>query len=152
MPGSRWTSDGFGIQGAGSLDTLVNAYIECVNRFKGDATKGSRMTRVCFISRVRPDRLDDYRSRHAAVWPEMLEALRDTGWRDYSLFLAPDGLLVGYLAAYAAKALVDGDIKGEEGDSFEAGKLGEYKVGPDNTVLLGDPFVFDAKNIDQFKF
>jgi rhamnose transport system substrate-binding protein len=59
---------------------------------------------------------------------------------------------LGYLAAYAAKALVDGDIKGEEGDSFEAGKLGEYKVGPDNTVLLGDPFVFDAKNIDQFKF
>ena len=55
------------------------------------------MTRVCFISRVRPDRLGEYRSRHAAVWPEMLEALRDTGWRDYSLFLADDGLLVGYL-------------------------------------------------------
>ena len=49
------------------------------------------MTRVCFVSRVRPDRLDEYRSRHAAVWPEMLEALRDTGWRDYSLFLAPTG-------------------------------------------------------------
>ena len=55
------------------------------------------MTRVCFISRVRPDRLGEYRSRHAAVWPEMLEALRDTGWRDYSLFLADNGLLVGYL-------------------------------------------------------
>jgi len=66
--------------------------------------KGVGMTRVCFISRVRPDRLDEYRSRHAAVWPEMLEALRDTGWRDYSLFLADDGLLVGYLETddYAA--------------------------------------------------
>ncbi|KQR08413.1 L-rhamnose mutarotase [Cellulomonas sp. Leaf334] len=62
------------------------------------------MTRVCFVSRVRPDRLDEYRSRHSAVWPEMLEALRDTGWRDYSLFLSGDGLLVGYLETddYAA--------------------------------------------------
>ena len=49
--------------------------------------------RVCFTLRVRPDRLDEYRRRHRAVWPEMLEALRSTGWRNYSLFLAEDGLL-----------------------------------------------------------
>jgi L-rhamnose mutarotase len=53
--------------------------------------------RVCFLLRVRPDRLDEYRARHRDVWPGMLEALRDTGWRNYSLFLAGDGLLVGYL-------------------------------------------------------
>lgn len=29
----------------------------------------------------------------------MLAALRETGWRNYSLFLRPDGLLVGYLEA-----------------------------------------------------
>ena len=55
------------------------------------------MERVCFLLRVRPDRLDEYRERHKAVWPEMLEALSATGWRNYSLFLAEDGLLVGYL-------------------------------------------------------
>ena len=55
------------------------------------------MERVCFLLRVRPDRLDEYRARHRAVWPEMLEALRATGWRNYSLFLDEDGLLVGYL-------------------------------------------------------
>jgi L-rhamnose mutarotase len=55
------------------------------------------LERVCFVLRVRPDRLDEYRERHRQVWPEMLDALRDTGWRDYSLFLADDGLLVGYL-------------------------------------------------------
>jgi L-rhamnose mutarotase len=55
------------------------------------------MSRVCFILRVRPDRLDEYRARHREVWPEMLEALRDMGWRNYSLFLREDGLLVGYL-------------------------------------------------------
>ena len=39
-----------------------------------------------------------------------------------------------------------------EGDSFDAGTLGTYKVGADNTVLLGKPFVFNKKNIDQFNF
>jgi L-rhamnose mutarotase len=53
------------------------------------------VTRVCFTLQVRPDRLEEYRRRHAAVWPEMLEALRDAGWRDYQLFLREDGLLVG---------------------------------------------------------
>jgi L-rhamnose mutarotase len=53
--------------------------------------------RVCFTLQVRPDRLDEYRARHAAVWPDMLEALRAAGWHDYSLFLREDGLLVGYL-------------------------------------------------------
>ena len=55
------------------------------------------MERVCFILRVRPDRLDEYKERHRAVWPEMLDALRATGWTNYSLFLDDDGLLVGYL-------------------------------------------------------
>lgn len=55
------------------------------------------MERVCFLLRVRPDMLDEYKRRHQQVWPEMLEALAATGWRNYSLFLRPDGLLVGYL-------------------------------------------------------
>jgi L-rhamnose mutarotase len=53
--------------------------------------------RVCFLLRVRPDRLDEYKARHRQVWPEMLSALAEAGWRNYSLFLRPDGLLVGYL-------------------------------------------------------
>ncbi|MFJ8695830.1 L-rhamnose mutarotase [Streptomyces roseolilacinus] len=55
------------------------------------------MQRVCFLLRVRRDRLDEYRERHAAVWPDMLAALSGAGWRNYSLFLREDGLLVGYL-------------------------------------------------------
>ena len=53
--------------------------------------------RVCFLLKVRADMLEEYKARHARVWPEMLEALRATGWRNYSLFLRPDGLLIGYL-------------------------------------------------------
>nr|WP_231980030.1 L-rhamnose mutarotase [Tessaracoccus coleopterorum] len=37
-----------------------------------------------------------YREAHAAVWPELLRALRDAGWHNYSLHLRDDGLLVGY--------------------------------------------------------
>jgi L-rhamnose mutarotase len=55
------------------------------------------MERVCFLARIRPDRLDEYRARHAEVWPEMTEALSKAGWANYSLFLSDDGLLVGYL-------------------------------------------------------
>lgn len=53
------------------------------------------MRRVCFTLQVDPARLEEYRRRHAAVWPEMLRALRGAGWHDYSLFLRDDGLLVG---------------------------------------------------------
>ena len=55
------------------------------------------MRRVCFTLQVDPERLDEYRARHEAGWPEMLTALQDCGWHDYSLFLRSDGLLVGYL-------------------------------------------------------
>ncbi len=54
------------------------------------------MERVCFLLQVRPERIEEYKERHKAVWPEMLDALRETGWHNYSLFLRPDGLLVGY--------------------------------------------------------
>jgi L-rhamnose mutarotase len=50
------------------------------------------MERVCFLLHVRPERLAEYRERHSGVWPEMLDALRDAGWSNYSLFLRDDGL------------------------------------------------------------
>jgi L-rhamnose mutarotase len=53
--------------------------------------------RVCFLLKVRTDRLEEYRRRHEAVWADMQAALRETGWHNYSLFLRDDGLLVGYL-------------------------------------------------------
>jgi L-rhamnose mutarotase len=55
------------------------------------------MERVCFVLQVRPGRLDEYKRRHRAVWPEMLDALSRAGWTNYSLFLRPDGMLIGYL-------------------------------------------------------
>lgn len=62
------------------------------------------MQRVCFQLQVRPDRLEEYRQRHRAVWPEMLRALKRSGWNNYSLFLRPDGLLIGYLETESLQA------------------------------------------------
>ena len=71
------------------------------------------MPRYCFQLQVKPERIAEYRDRHAAVWPDMLRALQATGWTNYSLFLRDDGLLVGYLetddlaAAQAGMARTD---------------------------------------------
>jgi L-rhamnose mutarotase len=53
--------------------------------------------RVCFQLQVKPDRMEEYTRRHAAVWPDMLAALHENGWHNYSLFLREDGLLIGYV-------------------------------------------------------
>jgi L-rhamnose mutarotase len=55
------------------------------------------MARVGFCFKVRREMIPEYRRRHQAVWPEMLRALRETGWQNYSLFMREDGLLFGYL-------------------------------------------------------
>lgn len=50
------------------------------------------MERVGFTMRLLPGAEAEYRRRHAAVWPEMLDALRAAGARDYSIFVDGDRL------------------------------------------------------------
>ena len=52
---------------------------------------------VGFLLKVKPHMMDEYKRRHAEVWPEMLAALSETGWHNYSLFMREDGLLFGYV-------------------------------------------------------
>jgi L-rhamnose mutarotase len=85
------------------------------------------MQRVCFQLRVRPDRLAEYRARHAAVWPSMLREITTSGRRNYSIFLRPDGLLIGYFEtddriasdAYLAASAVATDWENEMSPFFE---------------------------------
>lgn len=92
------------------------------------------MRRICFTLQVRADRLEEYRRRHAQVWPDMLAALRDTGWTDYSLFLREDGLLVGYLliddfdAALAAMDATDVNARwqAEMAEFFDTGRPDQH--------------------------
>ena len=72
------------------------------------------MQRVGFLLQVKKDKLDEYKKHHEAVWPEMLAALRRTGWRNYSLFLRDDGLLFGYFEAEESfQASLDGMARQE---------------------------------------
>ena len=80
---------------------------------------------------------------------QMREYVKDGTVTAFALWNPAD---LGYLAAYAAKALVEGDITGKEGDKFAAGDLGDFTVGANGEVLLGDPFTFDKSNIDDFDF
>jgi rhamnose transport system substrate-binding protein len=82
--------------------------------------------------------------------PNQMRAYVKDGTVDEFALWNPEDL--GYLAAFAAKALIDGDITGKKGDTFTAGKLGSFTVGDKGTVLLGDPFVFNKDNIDKFHF
>ncbi len=51
---------------------------------------------VGFMLKVRQEKLEEYKRHHEQVWPEMLAALREAGWHNYSLFVRDDGLLFGY--------------------------------------------------------
>src|SRR5215204_6207526 len=54
------------------------------------------MKRIGFILKGKPEKIEEYKKHHEAVWPDMLDALRRTGWHNYSLFMREDGLLFGY--------------------------------------------------------
>ncbi|MBG0562727.1 L-rhamnose mutarotase [Actinoplanes aureus] len=100
------------------------------------------MTHVCFTLQVDPAKLDAYRSAHAAVWPEMLEALAATGWRNYRLFLRADGLLVGTLetddfaAAQEAMARTEVNARWQAAMAEFFPSLGEAR--PDQGMVVLD--------------
>lgn len=80
---------------------------------------------------------------------QMKKYINDGTVKEFALWNPSD---LGYLAAYTAKALVDGTITGKQGDTFTAGKLGKYTVGANGEVLLGKPYVFNKSNIGKFNF
>ena len=90
---------------------------------------GPDVERVCFILRVRQDRLDEYKEAHRSVWPEMLEALSATGWTNYSLFLDEDGLLVGYFETEDFEAALAGMEATDVNTRWQAA-MAEYLVPP----------------------
>lgn len=77
----------------------------------------------------------------------MKDYIKDGTVEKFALWNAED---LGYLAVYAAVASLRGDLN--PGDaSFEAGRIGEVQVEGD-AIILGDPIVFDATNIDNYDF
>ena len=79
----------------------------------------------------------------------MRKYVKDGTCKEFALWNVKD---LGYLAYYTAALLVKGTIKGNPGEKFTAGRLGDYTIDPSGVVLLGPPFVFKADNIDQLNF
>jgi L-rhamnose mutarotase len=82
--------------------------------------EAQRLRRVCFQLQVKPGHLDAYRAAHAAVWPDMLEALHATGWRNYSIFVRDDGLVIGYFETTDLQANLEGMAKTEVNARWQA--------------------------------
>jgi L-rhamnose mutarotase len=92
--------------------------------------------RVCFLMRARADTLEEYKRRHAEVWPDMLDALRRTGWQNYSLFARADGLIVGYVETddfdAALAAMQDESVNARW--QAEMAPLFEIEAAPDSSM------------------
>lgn len=108
------------------------------------------MARYCFLLHVRPELLDEYQERHQAVWPEMLQALHETGWRNYSIFARPDGLIVGYVEAddlaAAQQAMADTEVNARWQAEMSKYFIGLDGRGPDESFeLLEEIFNLDEQ-------
>jgi L-rhamnose mutarotase len=92
--------------------------------------------RVCFLLRLKPDRIADYLDAHQTVWPDMLDALRAAGYRNYSLFLRPeDGLVVGYFETDDVDATNAAMARAEVNERWQATMAEYFEAGhPDRSL------------------
>lgn len=107
------------------------------------------MKRVGFLLKVRQDRIDEYKEHHRHVWPDMLDALRRHGWRNYSLFMRPDGLMFGYVEVPGDfEAALEG-MAGEDANARWQGFMAPFFENPgggnpdENIVQLEEVFHLD---------
>src|SRR6266498_3604382 len=78
---------------------------------------------------------------------QMREYVKNGAAPQFALWNPSD---LGYLSIYVLNALATGEIKGQAGEKFKAGKLGEYTIEDDPewglSVLLGPPFIYNKDN------
>ena len=90
------------------------------------------MKRVGFQFKVRQDRLTEYKEHHKHVWPEMLDALRETGWHNYTLFMREDGLI----AIGSHVVVIASDTPGTVREVFQAAEQDSYWVGDRRSPMV----------------
>jgi L-rhamnose mutarotase len=109
---------------AGAISTLA-ALKGSAQQTTKTTEKEKPMQRVCFLLKVKKEKIEEYKERHRNVWPDMLQALRETGWHNYSIFLRDDGLFVGYFETPDYKAALAGMEKREVNARWQA-EMKEY--------------------------
>ncbi len=60
------------------------------------------MERLCFTFEIRPGTEDEYKRRHDEIWPELVEAIKDSGFENYSLFRSGT-TIVAYVECYPGR-------------------------------------------------
>jgi L-rhamnose mutarotase len=59
--------------------------------------------RVCFTFEIQPGTEDEYKRRHDEIWPELVEAIRESGFANYTLFRRGTQV-VGYAECHPDRA------------------------------------------------
>ena len=104
------------------------------------------MKRVGFVLKVKQEKMAEYIKHHENVWPEMLQALRESGWHNYSLFIKEDGLLFGYFETEESLAAAQAAMAVREINTRWQEFMAPYFESPDNArpdeMFLEIPEIF----------
>lgn len=57
------------------------------------------MERICFTFEIYPGQEAEYKRRHDEIWPELVDAIEESGFRNYSLFRR-DQQIVAYVECH----------------------------------------------------
>lgn len=100
--------------------------------------------RSAFVLQVRPEQIDEYVRAHREVWPEMLDALRGAGIRNYTIFRHGNQMF-GYFEAddleAAARYLAGQDVSARWQDAMA--RLLEQRVPDSGPPRLEEVFRLD---------
>ncbi|WP_031468253.1 L-rhamnose mutarotase [Sciscionella sediminilitoris] len=102
------------------------------------------MARAAFTLHIKPDKVTEYAEAHRRVWPEMREALRQAGFRNYSIFL--DGSTAfGYFEAEDPEAALEAMGRTEVNARWQdtMAELLEQRVEDDGPGLLRQVFLLE---------
>jgi L-rhamnose mutarotase len=89
--------------------------------------------RVGFLLKVRQEKIAEYVKHHEHVWEEMLQALRESGWHNYSLFIREDGLLFGYFETEESLAVAQAKMAEREINTRWQEFMAPYFESPNNS-------------------
>jgi L-rhamnose mutarotase len=92
------------------------------------------MQRYAFVFRIKPELKDEYRKDHDEIWPDMAEAIRNSGIQNYSIFFRKDGNLFAYFEADDSVEAFE-YIAGQEVNERWQKAMDRYFVKEDTTLL-----------------
>jgi len=78
---------------------------------------------------------------------EMAGAIKSGATKEFAIWNPID---LGYAATQISYHLVKGDADGKPGSEIPAGRMGKIKVGDNGDAAMSEPFIYNAKNIDEF--